>query len=61
MQNLIIAAGVGIGVGANAAIAKNLGAKDQEAADRSADTWQSLTWTRRRGRADRRVTDSFRE
>ena len=36
MQNLIIAAGVGIGVGANAAIAKNLGAKDQEAADRSA-------------------------
>ncbi len=36
MQNLIIAAGVGIGVGANAAIAKNLGAKDQEAPDRSA-------------------------
>ncbi|MGI6109768.1 MAG: MATE family efflux transporter [Eubacteriaceae bacterium] len=36
MQNLVIAAGVGLGVGANAVIAKNLGAKDQKMADTAA-------------------------
>lgn len=36
MQNLIVAAGVGVGVGTNAMIAQNLGAKDQKRANLAA-------------------------
>ena len=45
IQNLVIAAGVGFGIGINAVIAFGLGAKDQAAADTAATQGVPVSYT----------------
>ena len=42
LQNLVLAVAVGLGVGANAGIARNLGAKNQDRVDRIAAAYNFL-------------------